>query len=65
MDHDSWLQIGMALHHQFDDAGFRLWAEWSAGCKAKYPGSAELCKRWQSFKSKRNDAINLRFAKPS
>ena len=27
---DDWVEIGMALHHEFGDAGFKLWNEWSA-----------------------------------
>lgn len=53
MGHDSWLQVGQALHHQFGDDAFDLWNRWSAGSKTKYPGTDALTKRWRSFKSDR------------
>lgn len=46
--HQTWLNVGMALHHETDGQGFALWDEWSAG-GSKYPGEAALQKRWDSF----------------
>lgn len=46
--HDTWLHIGMALHHETDGQGFTLWDEWSAQ-GSKYPGEDILRKRWDSF----------------
>lgn len=46
--HDTWLHIGMALHHETDGQGFTLWDEWSAK-GSKYPGEDILRKRWDSF----------------
>lgn len=48
MGHDSWLQAGMAIHHETVGEGFDLWDEWSAAGE-QYPGSDELRKRWDSF----------------
>lgn len=48
-DHDRWVQIGMALFHQFggDDDGLALWHEWSE--TADNYDAEELDKRWKSF----------------
>lgn len=46
--HDTWLHIGMALHHETEGQGFTLWDEWSAQ-GSKYPGEDTLRKRWDSF----------------
>lgn len=48
-EHDHWVQIGMALFHQFegDDAGLDLWKEWSA--TAGNYDESECEKRWRSF----------------
>ena len=49
-DHDTWLRIGMGLHHEFGDAGLDLWDECSQRA-GNYPseGRAELERRWRSF----------------
>lgn len=49
-DHDRWVQIGMALFHQFDgdDDGLALWHEWSDTAN-NYDAEA-LDKRYSSFK---------------
>ena len=28
-DRETWVQVGMALHAEFGDAGFDLWESWS------------------------------------
>lgn len=48
---DDWIKAGMALHHHFggnDPDALGLWDEWSAG-GAKYPGSDEIERQWDSF----------------
>jgi hypothetical protein len=47
-DHQTWLNVGMALHHETQGQGFDLWNEWSAA-GTKYPGERTLKKRWESF----------------
>lgn len=47
-DHDEWVRVGMAIHHATSGSGFEIWDEWSAK-GAKYPGSKNLSKRWDSF----------------
>jgi hypothetical protein len=48
-DYDTWLQIGMALFHQFDgsDRGLELWHEWSATV-TNYDADS-LDSKWASF----------------
>lgn len=53
-NHDQWFRVGLGLHHQFGQAGFDLWNEWSAR-GAKYPGERVLQQRWRSI---RNDDAN-------
>lgn len=47
-DHNTWLQVGMAIHHESGGESFDLWDEWSAK-GSKYPGEEALQKRWDSF----------------
>lgn len=49
-----WVEVGMALKHQFGDAGFEVWDSWSSQAPAKYPGTEALLKRWGSFKQNPN-----------
>ena len=49
MAHDDWVKVGMAIHAKAPDAGFAIWDAWSAKGQ-KYPGEAELRRRWASFK---------------
>lgn len=53
MGHDDWLNVGMALHHQFrgDQEGLTLWDTWSSG-SSKYVES-ECEERWRSFSEQR------------
>ncbi|AQW29113.1 AAA family ATPase [Ralstonia syzygii subsp. celebesensis] len=48
LPHDTWLHVGMSLHHETEGEGFALWDAWSAK-GAKYPGEEQLRKRWDSF----------------
>jgi len=47
-DHNTWLSIGMALHHETNGQGFALWNTWSSASE-KYPGEEALLARWDSF----------------
>ncbi len=53
MSYDNWIDVGMALHHQFSgsDTGLHLWDEWSAKDEAGYPkkGRRELLAHYKSF----------------
>lgn len=46
-DRDIWLQVGMAIHSEFDDAGFYLWDEWSQLAASYNHRDAESV--WKSF----------------
>lgn len=58
-DHDVWIKVGMALHHQFGGSkeGFALWDTWSR--KSVNYGDTKL--RWKSFndKPKNREPITL------
>jgi hypothetical protein len=47
-DHNTWLSIGMALHHESGGHAFNMWDEWSSH-STKYPGTEALQARWDSF----------------
>jgi AAA domain/Primase C terminal 2 (PriCT-2) len=46
-DREDWRNVGMALNDAYGDAGFAVWAEWSAS-SAKYD-AADQDKNWRSF----------------
>lgn len=48
-DFDLWLEIGMALHHQFEgsDEGLQHWHQWSEASSSYEP--SEVNRRWDSF----------------
>jgi hypothetical protein len=50
-DYNTWLQVGMALWHQFngDEEGFQLWDEWSTP-SSSYTGVEALCSRWEGLR---------------
>lgn len=55
-DYDTWLKVGMSLHHEFEGSieALDLWDEWSSTA-SNYAGREDLEKRWNSFgKSGRN-----------
>lgn len=47
-EYDTWLRVGMALHHWDSAVGFGLWNEWSRRGD-KYPGVTEIQDKWRSF----------------
>ena len=52
-----WVEIGMALKHQFGEAGYPLWDDWSASAPDKYPSQEETAKRWASMKAQPKDRV--------
>jgi Primase C terminal 2 (PriCT-2) len=60
--YDTWLAIGMALHHHFGGAaeGFKLWTAWSQGSD-KFDAEAQR-KKWESFSLSGNSAGTIRIA---
>lgn len=49
-DYDTWLKVGMSLHHEFSASpeALGLWDSWSASA-ASYAGADDLGHRWESF----------------
>lgn len=49
-DYDTWLRVGMALHHEFDggDEGLEIWNDWSKE-GTNYRSFADLKGRWAGF----------------
>lgn len=49
-DYDTWLRVGMSLHHEFDgsDVALELWNEWSSTA-SNYVSFEELEYRWNTF----------------
>jgi P4 family phage/plasmid primase-like protien len=49
-DYDTWLKVGMSLHHEFDGGieALDLWDEWSSTA-TNYASREDLEKRWDSF----------------
>jgi hypothetical protein len=47
--YDGWLEVGMALHHQFSggEEGLELWDEWSQASSAY--DADEIAAKWESF----------------
>ncbi|NKD82357.1 phage/plasmid primase, P4 family [Haematospirillum jordaniae] len=49
-DYDTWLKVGMSLHHEFDGSpeALALWNEWSATAR-NYASGEDLEYRWSRF----------------
>lgn len=49
-DYDTWLKVGMSLHHEFEGGidALDLWDEWSSTA-SNYATREDLEKRWESF----------------
>lgn len=56
-DYDTWVSVGMALHHHWKgaDDGLEMWREWSA--QAGKHIDAELDKKWPSFAARGGRAV--------
>jgi hypothetical protein len=48
MGREPWMQVAMALHHEFGADGFELWNDWSQG-GVRYPGTHALSQQWLSL----------------
>jgi hypothetical protein len=49
-DYQTWIKAGMSLS-DFGPAGFDLWNQWSSTASGRYPGEADLRKRFAGFKA--------------
>lgn len=48
LDYDTWLSVGMALHHETQGQGFEIWDQWSSA-SPKYTSREYGLARWNSF----------------
>jgi len=50
LEYESWLEVGMALHHQFSGSmiGYDYWLSWSS--KSSKHDEGEMLRKWRSFK---------------
>jgi P4 family phage/plasmid primase-like protien len=53
-DYHTWVEVGMALHHQFSggDHGLGLWNQWSESGR-EYQGYDDLATKWATFRGKK------------
>lgn len=53
--YDRWVQVGMALHHEFggSDDALVMWDSWSANAD-NYAGDDVIAEKWQSFADNKN-----------
>lgn len=51
-DYGDWLKVGMAIHHETDGTGLKLWKTWSANSEKYKPG--EMKSKWDSFSGSTN-----------
>jgi hypothetical protein len=50
-DYEKWIAVGQILRSEYgDENGFPIWRRWSKRSD-KYPGDAELERKWKSFRS--------------
>jgi hypothetical protein len=61
MGYDDWLRVGMAVYHETggSDEGLHIFDEWSSK-GTKYPGYAEIVKKWTSFRGYVGEPITVR-----
>ncbi|MDP9917256.1 hypothetical protein J2W24_002907 [Variovorax boronicumulans] len=48
LDYDTWVRVGMAVHHETHGTGFDLWHAWSKA-SPKYTTERYCAERWHSF----------------
>jgi hypothetical protein len=50
-DHDLWIRMGMAVHHQYNGSprGMQIWDEWSSDAVSYKPN--DIPRRWSSFET--------------
>jgi putative DNA primase/helicase len=60
VQHDIWVEIGMALHHEFkgDPIGLELWDNWSIGGD-KYKGFSLLKYKWETFSLDKSNGVKF------
>jgi hypothetical protein len=56
-DHKVWVDVGLALKHDFGDAGYLVWIEWSKTCPEKFKKVENPEKIWQGLKPREKRPI--------
>jgi hypothetical protein len=59
LDYDTWVQVGMALHHETQGEGFNTWDEWSS-YSPKYTTREYGLERWASFGRNQGEIVTAR-----
>lgn len=47
LDYDDWVRVGMAIYHQTEGKGYKLWRDWSA--KSDKHDERHMKTKWRSF----------------
>jgi hypothetical protein len=48
LPYDQWVEVGLSLHHELGELGFKVWADWSK-LSPKFTTIDYLAERWRSF----------------
>lgn len=61
VDYDTWLRVGMALHHEYggSDEALKLWQQWGAQSQKNQP--KEYAYKWESFARSQKQPTTLRW----
>lgn len=59
LDYDTWINVGMALHHETQGEGFSVWDEWSS-YSPKYTTREYGLERWNSFGRSGGEIVTAR-----
>jgi hypothetical protein len=55
--HKVWIDVGLALKHDFGDAGYSVWLEWSKTCPDKFRDVEDPKKVWDGFHPRKERPI--------
>lgn len=61
LPYEHWIRVGMALQHQFGDAGLELFDEWSLTAPHRYPTREAIESKWDTFNDERANPITFAF----
>jgi predicted P-loop ATPase len=62
--YEEWVTVGMGLKADLGDAaGFVEWDRWSAADPDRYPGTAQLARKWASFKQPERSDLLFKLAR--
>lgn len=59
LHYDTWLSVGMAIHHETRGEGFAIWDEWSQR-SSKYTNSDYGLYKWESFGRNPSKQVTIR-----